>query len=319
MRLLPLDHPLFVRRLLDVIRPRLFILAETELWPNLLLALQARQIPLAIVNGRISNRTFPRYLAAKRLFAPLLTIPSKILVQTERDRERYIAVGANPLRVQVTGSTKYAQRQVRTLVGESERVSLKFGLRHDAPLLVLGSVRPGEDEAVVKAYAAVLREFPALQLIVAPRHPERFDAVAELLRREGVRFTRRSLQAGERSQVVLLDTIGELVEAYSIATLSYVGGTLVPVGGHNPLEPAAFGTPVLMGPHYGNVTDAVDELLERGGVSIVNDGESLQHALLSLLRDRPRCERQGRAAYEVWERNSTALDRVLPELLTLLP
>ena len=318
VRLLPLDHPYFIGRLLDAVRPRLFILAETELWPNLFLALERRQIPLVVVNGRISNRTFPRYRAARGLFAPLLAIPRLILVQTERDRERYLAIGAVPERVKVTGSTKYANPTLRRLTAEADRLFLKFGMRQDAPLAVFGSVRPGEDEATIAAYLGALKEYPALQLIIAPRHPERFDAVAELLRRAGLRFIRRSQQGGERAQVLLLDTIGELVEAYSIATLSFVGGTLVPIGGHNPLEPAAFASPVFVGPHYGNVTDAVDELVEAGGISVVRDGESLQQELVRLLRDPVARARQGRAAFGVWERNSTALERVLPELRALL-
>lgn len=318
VRLLPLDHPLFISRLLDTVRPRLFVLAETELWPNLFLALAHRGIPLAVVNARISNRTFPRYRAARALFAPLLAIPQLILAQTERDRERYVALGAPEARVKVTGSTKYAQPTLRQLADDAERLFLKFGMRRDAPLAVFGSVRPDEDEATVAAYLGAVKEFPALQLIIAPRHPERFDAVAELLRRAGLRFIRRTQQAGERAQVLLLDTIGELVEAYSIATLSFVGGTLVPIGGHNPLEPAAFGSPVFVGPHYSNVTDAVDELLEAGGISIVDGADSLQQQLVRLLRDPVARARQGEAACAVWERNSKALGRVVPELQALL-
>ncbi len=318
VRLLPLDHPLLIGRMIDTLQPRLFILAETELWPNLLLALSARQIPVAIVNGRISNRTFPRYRALRKLFAPLLALPRRILVQTERDRGRYLEIGATAEQLAVTGSTKYAQRSVRGLATEGARLHMKFGMRDDAPIAVFGSVRPGEDQLTIDAYVAALKDFPALQLVIAPRHPDRFDAVAELLRRAGLRFTRRSQHSGERAQVLLLDTIGELVEAYSIAAISYVGGTLVPIGGHNPLEPAAFGSPVIMGPHYGNVTDAVEELLDAGGISIVSDRESLLQAVLRLLRDPQLRKRQGAAAFEVWERNSTALDRVLPELEKLL-
>ena len=250
----PLDLPWAVRAYLQVLQPRMLILAETEFWPNLLNGCLRRGIPVAVVNARISDRSWPRYQMLRRLWRPILCRLSRVLAQSRTDAERLIALGCMPARVSVSGNLKFDVRAAE----EAEATQLLSALAPQSRFLVAGSTLDDEEAALLQAWPRLLSVDPELVMVLAPRHPERFGAVARLLESSSVSWIRRSAWKGHRAdgiaplkpgQVVLLDTIGELASVYAIATVAFVGGSLVPSGGHNPLEPAQFGVPIVMGPH----------------------------------------------------------------------
>ena len=313
--LFPLDHPLAVRRVLDRVRPRVIVLSETELWPNFLFAVKAKNIPVVLVNGRMSEYSFPRYRKLRTFFRPLLSSIRNILVQTPTDAERFVAVGADPSRVSVAGSTKYSQIVEPLSTEERESFAEKIGLDVFRPIFVAGSVRSGEDEHVIRAYLDAKARVPGLQMIIAPRHPERFEHVERLLCRYGIDYRLRSEGVPRTSSdVVLLDTIGELARAYALGYFAFVGGSLVDIGGHNPFEPAAHRSPVLMGPYHGNVKDAVRQLEAWGGLFVVQNAEELTNAIVRLAENPDECLIRGARACEVWKHHSGALKIIMPAL-----
>lgn len=313
--LLPHDLSGPMSRAIDRISPGLAVISETEIWPTMLLTLSRRAIPAVIVNGRISDRTISRYRALRPLLEPVLAGIERFLVQTDLDAERFVRIGAPERSVVVTGSSKYDIPAAPFNVVDRAKVLEELGLDGNSPVLVAGSVRPGEDEDVIAAYVAAARKIPRLQLIIAPRHQDRFEPVAELLSRNGVRFNRRSGgPAADKRPAVLLDTIGELSRFYGLATLAFVGGTLVDVGGHNPFEPASYGVCVLTGPHVQNVRDAVAALRREGGGIGVADRNDLSAAVIDLLQDRGALARRGAAAKRVWEGNLGATSRIIDHL-----
>jgi 3-deoxy-D-manno-octulosonic-acid transferase len=321
----PLDLPWAVRAYLNALKPRVLILAETEFWPNLLNGCFRRGIPVAVVNARISNRSWPRYMRFVRLWRPLLSRINRLLAQSETDAERLRALGCPPERVSVVGNLKFdvraakeadATRQLKVLAGE---------LR----LIVAGSTLEGEESALLDAWPRLLLADPQIAMVLAPRHPERFGAVAALLERSGVKWSRRSSWLTDPSQappaisplrpgeIVLLDTIGELASIYSLASLAFVGGSLIPAGGHNPLEPAQFGVPVVMGPHYANFSAITDSLRDDDAIRIA-DKEELASVLLDLLGNPTAAEAMGARAKEVFERQSGATGRSVEGVQELL-
>lgn len=313
--LLPHDLSGPVARVIERAAPGLVVISETEIWPNLLLSLRRREIPAVIVNGRISDRTIGRYRALKPVLEPVLRGIERFLVQTDLDAERFVKIGAPEKNIVVTGSSKYDQKAVPPNMLERARMFEELGLEVNDPVLVAGSVRPGEDRAVIEAFALARRNFPGLQLIIAPRHKERFQAVGEILSAAGLNYHSRSAgTATEKRPVLLLDTIGELSRIYSLSTIAFVGGTLVDVGGHNPFEPAAYGVCVLTGPYVQNVRDAVASLRREGGALEVSDGPRLGAVLSELLSDRTGTARRGAAAKRVWEGNLGATDRIIDHL-----
>ncbi|MFN8388693.1 MAG: 3-deoxy-D-manno-octulosonic acid transferase [Bdellovibrionota bacterium] len=317
--LFPLDHPKYARRVLNRVKPKVVVLAETELWPNFLFSARELNIPVLLVNGRISSYSYPQYTRARAFFRPVLRSLRQILVQTSTDAERFIVIGAEPERVTVCGSTKYSHSSATPSASERTEFADLVGIDPNRPCFVAGSVRSGEDETVIRAYQQALKTVPGLQMIIAPRHPERFEKVARMLRDRGIAYHRRSdgKPAG-RNTVVLLDTIGELARAYSIASFAFVGGSLVDIGGHNPFEPAAFREPVLMGPHTSNVADAVEELSSAGGLIRVENETELVSSIVRLAEHPDECLLRGAQAFAVWKRSSGAVERVLPVLETYL-
>jgi len=313
----PLDLPWAVRAYLNAMMPRMLVLAETEFWPNLLNGCFRRGIPVAVVNARISDRSWPRYKMLRRLWKPLLGRIGAVLAQSETDAERLIAIGCAPERVAVTGNLKFDVRAAEE--GDATRL-LKVksaGLR----LVVAGSTLEGEEAALLEAWPKLLNVDAQLAMVLAPRHPERFAAVQALLEKSGNRWVRRSklartepLRAGE---IVLLDTIGELASVYSLASVAFVGGSLVPAGGHNPLEPAQFGVPIVMGPHYANFL-AITESLRAQDALRIAAREELGVTLLDLLRDREAAEAIGARAREVFERQAGATERCVAALRAVL-
>jgi 3-deoxy-D-manno-octulosonic-acid transferase len=319
----PLDLPWAVRAYLTALDPCLFILAETEFWPNLLSSCFRRGIPVAVVNARISDRSWPRYKLVRAFFEPLLSRLSVVLAQSETDAERLKALGCLPGRVSVAGNLKFDVRAAWEAEATTQLKALAPGLS----FVVAGSTLEGEEAALVEAWPHLLEENSKLAMVLAPRHPERFAGVVSLLEKSGIHWVKRSdwravtsrmrkpVRAGE---IVLLDTIGELASVYSLASVAFVGGSLVPAGGHNPLEPAQFGVPIVMGPHYANFRAITDDLLAHEAV-LIADSTNFARALMVLLRDRRAAEEMGERAKLVFNQQAGATGRCVEALRTLLP
>ncbi len=313
----PLDFPGAARRFLARLRPELAIFFETELWPNLLAACERRGIPVAVVNGRLSPRAFHGYRRVGRLMAEALSHVSWLGAKSEADAERFRALGMAPERIEVTGSLKFDLARDDKAFQVSERLRTGFGRR---PVWVAGSTHEGEDEALLEAHARLRERCPEALLILVPRHPRRFEAAAELCRAEGLALARRSRDEAVTADtaVYLGDTMGELSALYGAADLAFVGGSLVPVGGHNLLEPAAMGVPVLTGPELANFADVAEALRERGALVEVTDAATLAESLARLLVDAAERERLAAAGRAVVEANRGALARTLEGLERLI-
>jgi 3-deoxy-D-manno-octulosonic-acid transferase len=318
----PLDLPWAVRAYLQALQPRLLILAETEFWPNLLSGCYRRKIPVAVVNARVSDRSWPRYRRLRWLWRPFLSPLSRVLAQSENDAARLKAIGCRPERVAVAGNLKFDVRAAEE--GEATRLlqALAAGLR----LVVAGSTLEGEEAALLEAWPRLLAADPRLAMVLGVRHPERFEAVAALLKDSGIAWVRRSewrnqpaemLKPLRGGQIVLLDTIGELASVYSLAAVAFVGGSLLPAGGHNPLEPAQFGVPIVIGPHFANFRAITEDLLAHQAVRIAAK-EDLAAALIELLEDGSAAEAMGERARQVFLSQAGATGRTVDALLELL-
>ena len=321
----PLDLPWAARSYLNSLQPRLLILAETEFWPNLLHGCFSRGIPVAVVNARISNRSWPRYQRLRRLWRPLLSRLSRLLAQSQIDADRLLALGCLPDHVSVAGNLKFDVRVAQESEATRWLKSMSAGLR----FVVAGSTLEGEESALIDAWPRMLAADPQLVLVLAPRHPERFSAVGALLDKAGALWTRRSSWTSDSSaaarasralrpgEIVLLDTIGELASVYSLASVAFVGGSLVPAGGHNPLEPAQFAVPIVMGPHYGNFAAITDSLRDHDALRIAAK-DDLASTVIELLSNRSAAEAMGKRAREVFDRQAGATDRCVAAILELL-
>jgi 3-deoxy-D-manno-octulosonic-acid transferase len=315
----PLDLPWAVRAYLNALRPRLFILAETEFWPNLLSGCFHRGIPVAVVNARISDRSWPRYRMGRGFFQPLLAKIARALAQTETDAERLKALGCRPDRVSVAGNLKFDVR----VAAEGEATRHLKTAAAGSRLVVAGSTLEGEEAALIEAWPKLLETDPRLVLVLAPRHPERFAAVAGLLEKSGIGWFKRtdwktqpgrSLNAGE---VLLLDSIGELASVYSLAAVAFVGGSLIRAGGHNPLEPAQFGVAIVMGPHYANFRAITEDLRAHNAIHIAAKDE-LAATLVELLRERADANAMGERARQVFDQQAGATARCVDAIRELL-
>jgi 3-deoxy-D-manno-octulosonic-acid transferase len=320
----PFDLGVFVRRTLDVVRPRLFIMMETEIWPHLLRECRRRGIKTAIVNGRLSERSYPRYRLARAFMRTVLDDVDSFCVQSEESARRFIDLGANPGRVTVTGSLKFDSLDLApaTPSRARDRVLRYFRIPASRPVIVAGSTMKGEEAAVLTAFRRVRSAAPNTLLILAPRHVERASDVELMCRQEGYRTARRSelpIDAEPRVDVVVLDTIGELATIYQLATVAFVGGSLVDTGGHNILEPAVFGKPIVFGPHMSNFAEIAQTFLANiAGVQVRGDRE-LADVLVALMADPIRRARLGAAARALVEANRGAKDKSIAVLTTLLP
>lgn len=310
----PLDLPFAVGAYFRALQPRLVVVAETEFWPNFL-RVGHLGAAVAVVNARISDRSLPRYRYFRALLAPVLGYVDLFCAQGAEDARRLREIGADPARVQVTGNLKFdiavppetgLVRSLRAAVGP-------------APVLVCGSTVEGEEPLILAAFAQVCARHPDAVLLLAPRHPERFAAVAELARSSGHALTRRSEWSGAPLQggVLLVDTIGELASLYSLATVAFVGGSLVPRGGHNILEPAQAGVPIIVGPHTENFRDIVSTFARENAL-VTCEAAQLASCLLRLLDDSREREGLGGRAREVFQRNAGATQRTVSALEVLL-
>ncbi len=314
----PPDLPWAVRAYLNALRPQMLILAETEFWPNLLSSCFRRGIPVAVVNARISDRSWPRYLHLRRLWRPFLGRLTRVLAQSETDAERLLALGCAKGAVSVSGNLKFdvraAQESAATRILRNAGAGLRF--------VVAGSTLEGEEAALIEAWPRLLAADPRLALVIAPRHPERFRAVASLLATSGLSWSRRTVWpadteiAFDPGSVILLDSVGELASVYSLAAAAFVGGSIVPAGGHNPLEPAQFAAPIVMGPHYQNFRAIAQELLARNAMRIA-EKDSLAATLMDLLTDGTAAAQMGARAKQVFDAQAGATNRSVAALREL--
>ena len=283
----PLDFAFAVRVWLRVLRPSLFVLVESEFWPRMLVECEKAGIPVAVVNARVSDRSFPRYMRLRRLWKPLLGKVSLFLAQGEESAERLRSIGAPVERVRVSGNLKYDGPG-----GADNAMVRRIGsLRFKSRLIVAGSTHDDEEQALLAAWPEICKAAPDVALLIAPRHPQRFDEVVGLVRGTGWGFFRCSqlLTATEPilgGAILILDTIGDLAAMYGIASAAFVGGSLVAKGGQNPLEAARFGVPVVMGPSYENFREIGDKLIGEGSLRIV-DRDQLARGLIAALQSMP--------------------------------
>ena len=311
LRYVPFDLPGSVRRFFDRVHPRLAMILETELWPNLYAECGRRGVPLVLASARISPRSVGRYRRLVPLFRQALSHGIVIAAQSETDAARFRSIGASPQRTHVTGNIKF---DFQPPPGIAERGARWREMNApDRPIWVAGSTHEGEEDMILEAHRIVLRRFPDALLLLVPRHPQRFDAVRDLLTRRGEAFTNRSSGTAipRATSVMLGDTMGELMMFYAAADVAFVAGSLVPIGGHNLLEPVSLGRPVLTGPHNFNSEAAAQLLLEAGAARVVANTGQLGAAVSDLLGDRGLRTSMGATGRAVLDANRGALDRLL--------
>ncbi|MBS4078945.1 lipid IV(A) 3-deoxy-D-manno-octulosonic acid transferase [Pseudomonas rustica] len=316
---LPYDLPCAAARFLDRVQPKLAVIMETELWPNHIHQCAKRGIPVALANGRLSERSARGYGRFRKLTAPMLAEMSFFAIQTEAEAQRFRDLGARSETVEVTGSIKFDLTIDPALLQRAAELRGQWQAL-ERPVWIAASTHEGEDEVVLDAHRRLLANHPDALLILVPRHPERFNSVFELCQREGFATLRRSTGANVDGQtsVLLGDTMGELLFLYALADSAFVGGSLVANGGHNLLEPAALAKPVLSGPHLFNFLDIAAQLREAGALAEVEDAEGLAvevRRLFELPRD---AQRMADAGLAVMRRNQGALQRLLDGLARLI-
>ena len=318
----PIDHPFTIRRAIRKIGPRLLLIAETELWPNLLRSCGRKQIPVVIFNGRISEKSFRGYLLLKSFFKRCMKDISLFLMQTGEDRSRIIEIGAPPERTGVAGNIKFDQVFPSLTREATVGLSGSLGLQGKETILIAGSTHQGEEEIFIQLFKDLRKAHPHLILILAPRHLDRLDEVEKLLRNEGLSWKRRASLSGqdrkEISGVILLDTMGELMRFYSLGTLVFIGGSLVPIGGHNPLEPLFFKKCVLFGPHMFNFLEISRHLIAEGGAILVKDKEGLSSQLKRLLSDEKARNEVGENGFRFVQKHRGATDRIFEKIKPFL-
>jgi 3-deoxy-D-manno-octulosonic-acid transferase len=317
VRFLPYDTAGSVRRFLARIRPRAAIIMETELWPNLLLECGRRGVPVLFASARLAARSVPRYRRFGALFSEGLR-NAWVAAQSTADADRFIALGADPARTLVVGNIKFDMRPGEAVAENGRDLRRRYlGVR---PVWTAGSTHQGEEDIVLDAHTVLQRAVRGALLVLVPRHPQRFEGVAALLERRGVVFDRRCRSETVRpeAQVLLLDTMGELQDFYAASDAAFVGGSLVPVGGHNLLEPAALGVPVITGPHTQNGPEIARLLIEAGGALEVADAAALADAAGRLLTDPALRERMGERARRFVEAHRGSLARLLALIEPLL-
>ena len=310
---MPIDFWWSVNRIIHFIKPSLFVLVETDLWPGLIFSLKKKGIKTVLVNGRISPRTHRSYKRLRPLARPLLNAIEVCMVQTEVDQSRLLDVGVKPEKIRTVGNLKFDQD--RPPMEEKELSSWRdlLGLNDGEVLWVAGSTHPGEEAVIFQVLKRLRADFPELRLIIAPRRIERSDEIRRLSTDSGFRtFLRTDMpKPGELYDVLVLNTLGELGRIYGIGKVSFVGGSLVPIGGHNLLEPASFGHPVLFGQHTHNFELMSRLLIQAGGGLRVQNSDALYSALKDLLIDSEKSEIMGRKARSFVEAHQGALQRIL--------
>jgi 3-deoxy-D-manno-octulosonic-acid transferase len=306
------------------VNPRLFIMMETEIWPNLLRACRRAGVRTVLVNGRISARSYPRYRLARPFIRRVLADVDRFCMQGEESARRIVDMGADPQKVVVTGSLKFDSLEIPGAAQDRgrNRVLRFFRIGSDRPVIIAASTLKGEEEPVLEAFQRIRARLPQTLLIIAPRKPERFEEVEQVARRRGWNVARRTelrVDAEPRHDIIVLDTIGELAQLYQIATAVFVGGSLVDQGGHNILEPAVFGKAIVFGPYMQNFSEIARAFLERDAAIQVRTPRELEHALLALLNDPVRRASLGAAARALVEANRGARHKTMTAVGQLMP
>jgi 3-deoxy-D-manno-octulosonic-acid transferase len=317
VRFLPYDTPGSVRRFLTRARPRVGIVMETELWPNLFRQCVRLGIPLMLASARLSSKSVARYRRFSSVFGNAVA-GAWVAAQTAEDAERFRAIGADGAKTRVVGNVKFDVALDAEALDQGRR--LRASHWDGRPVWIAGSTHAGEEDEVLDAHALVLMEVPQALLLLVPRHPERFQAVADLIGRRGLRFERRSSGNPVRAdcQVLLVDTVGELSLLYAAVDIAFVGGSLVPIGGHNLLEPAAVGLPVLTGPYQANAREIARQLILEGGALQVDDAQQLAREVQEFFADAQRRQRVGGSGRRVIEVNRGSVARLMEWLEPLI-
>lgn len=314
---LPFDISYLVDKALRRIRPDVMVVFETEIWPNLFWKCSAQHIPVLIISGRISPRSFQRYRLARPFFSSVLA-EAECLMQTEEDRARIVAIGANPLQVSVGGDIKLDGLRTRLAAEDMAWLNQNFSFTH--PMIVAGSTHPGEEEMLLLSFQLLQKNWPELTLLLAPRHLNRMPEIVRLLQTYNIPYQLRSQLTGSlpRSGVILLDSYGELARIYWLADVVFVGGTMVPVGGHNLMEPGALGKPVVFGPYVANCKKQAELLRENAGCCQVTSPQELTRCLSELLQNPSRAATIGRKAQEIVQANVGAMQTCIDKIQELL-
>ncbi len=316
----PVDMWWAVSRYVRVLNPRLFLLVESEIWPNLLTSLQQHQVPVCLVNGRISSRSFPRYRLVRKFMKEIWSSFDLALMQTTQDAERIRELGAKVSVVYMTGNMKFDQSlELREKNDSTMAIRTTLGVKETELVIVAGSTHPQEEEFILEAYKSLIKTQKHLVLVVAPRHIERASELEKIIARYGLPFVRRSQMNEthpiwnheESPRVILLDSRGELPFVYRVGFVGFVGGTLVPVGGHNLLEPAQWSRPVLFGPYVDHCRDIAHQLLQAGGAIQIHQPQQLEGQLLRLLKNPQEAEEMGRQALAVIQENRGVVEKNL--------
>jgi 3-deoxy-D-manno-octulosonic-acid transferase len=314
----PYDFAGAIKRFLRRVHPQLIIIMETELWPNILHYARQQQLPILLANARLSAHSAQGYRWLNKLMTQMLQNITLIAAQTEEDAARFLKLGADPARVAIWGNLKFAMNVPEDLAQRG--LKLRESLGADRPVWVAASTHPGEEELILQAHQQIRQTFPTCLLILVPRHPERFDAVAQLCQQQGFRIARRSVtsDAALNSDIFLGDTLGEVLLFYAASDIAFVAGSLIPQGGHNLLEPAAVGVPILTGPHLFNFTAIAEMLFKNDAAIQVNDAAQLAATVVQLLNDKIQCEKIVQRAHQIIQQNQGVLQRYLDWLKPLL-
>lgn len=315
---IPFEFPNAISSFFSSIKPRVAMIMETEIWPNLYRGCGTRDIPLILVSARISPKSIPGYRKLLPLIRETLSHGIIIAAQSQADADRFLELGASPERTWVTGNIKFDVEPDPD--NASKGVMLREALFGERPVWIAASTHEGEEEQVLVAHRKLLQQLPNLLLVLVPRHPERFAAVRSLVEKHGFKVVSRTQNQAcdSRTEVFLGDTMGELTLLYAASDVAFVGGSLVPVGGHNLLEPAVLALPIVTGPHVFNAIDVADKFVDLGACRVVANGDELVVTVADLLDDRDTAARLGRNGLKVIEQNRGALARLLTLLEPLL-
>nr|WP_320115674.1 3-deoxy-D-manno-octulosonic acid transferase [uncultured Desulfuromonas sp.] len=314
----PLDASWVVQRVVQRVRPNQVIIVETELWPNFIRTCSRFGIPVHLVNGRFSDRSFPRYLRFKKLLQPLLELLSSFCMQSRVDADRVEQLGAPVDRIVVTGNIKFDMESSLPTDVTNEQLRREFHVPETCRVLVAGSTHSGEEELVITVYQQLRKRFDDLLLILVPRHPERCDQVAEWLTDARLQWQRRSQLSDQTlscGQVLLVDTIGEMLKFYQLAQVVFVGGSLVPIGGHNVLEASLLKKPVLFGPYMHNFREIAAMINQAQGGGRIEDSDALRREFERLLDDPQACQAMGEKGWVLLQKNSGATLHTLQHVL----
>ncbi len=320
----PFDFSWSVHKALSIINPELIIIVETEIWPNFTRLAHQLKIPLVLVNGRISDRSFPRYRVARFLLQPILEQFSAFCMQSQTDAERIITLGAPDGTVENTGNLKFDHALMEVTVEQVQQRKKQYRLPEQVAILVAGSTHDGEEKQLLEGYREIGRQIDRdLLLIMIPRHPERKREIQSLLKELDFKYRLRSSLRKSDSllssdEVLLVDTLGEVLDFYSVADLVFVGGSLVPVGGHNPLEAALLSKPVLFGPHMHNFKEISAKLIRAGaGVQVANQQALVRQSVI-MLNDPVRCRAMGEAGSSLIAENAGTTERTMRHIFKVL-